>query len=66
MFMHNDILIKNAMLLPLADGQPATIANGFLAINGATIGALGPMADMPPGLSAAKTMTEQAACLCRG
>ena len=54
--MHNDILIKNAMLLPLAGGQEKLIANGFLAIKGGNIAALGPMADIPAAMTAAKTI----------
>ena len=54
--MPHDILIKNAMLLPLAGGQEKLIANGFLSIKGGNIAALGPMADIPAAMTAAKTI----------
>jgi len=54
--MHHDILIKNTMLLPLADGQEKLIANGFLSIKDGNIAVLGPMADIPAAISAAKTI----------
>ncbi len=58
--MHCDLLIKNGFILP----QPrlgTMIANGFVAIRGTTIKALGPMAELGE-VAAAKTI-DAAGCL---
>lgn len=60
--MQHDILINNVTLLPLANGQPETIANGFLSIKDGNIAALGPMAEIPAAIAAEKTI-DGAGCL---
>lgn len=49
--MDNDLLLTNALLLPVADGLPAQIDCGFVAINGGRITALGAMADLSAAIS---------------
>ncbi|MBE9520094.1 MAG: amidohydrolase [Proteobacteria bacterium] len=60
--MHQDILINNVTLLPLADGQTEIIASGFLSIKDGNITALGPMAEIPAAITAEKTI-DGAGCL---
>ncbi len=60
--MHQDILINNVTLLPLADGQTEIIASGFLSIKDGNIAALGPMAEIPAAITAEKTI-DGAGCL---
>ncbi len=60
--MQHDILINNVTLLPLTDGQPETIADGFLSIKDGNITALGPMAEIPAAITAKKTI-DGAGCL---
>ncbi len=49
--MGNDILLTNALLLPMADGLPEKIDCGFVAISGGRITALGAMSDLSADIS---------------
>ena len=54
--MNNDILIINSTILPLSHSGPDLIENGFIAIKGDVISAIGPMLDLPDSSKAEKTI----------
>ena len=54
--MNTDILIINSTILPLSHSGPDLIENGFIAIEGDVISAMGPMADLPGSSKAEKTI----------
>ena len=54
--MNTDILIINSTILPLSHSGPDLIENGFIAIKGDVISAMGPMVDLPGSSKAEKTI----------
>ena len=50
-----DLLIKNGTIITV-DPKHTILQHGFLAINGNTISALGPMTELPEGISAARVI----------
>jgi 5-methylthioadenosine/S-adenosylhomocysteine deaminase len=54
--MNTDILIINSTILPLSHSGPDLIENGFIAIEGDVISAMGPMVDLPGSSKAEKTI----------
>ena len=54
--MNTDILIINSTILPLSHSGPDLIENGFIAIKGGVISAMGPMVDLPGSSKAEKTI----------